>query len=359
LPLRASCRPIVTGIVYCNTIAFCRDAYELRHAREWTDALTAWCAGQPEMVAHNGLCLVHRAEVMQLGGAWDDALAEARRASERFTQGVLNELACGKALYRVGEVHRLRGEFAAADDAFRAASRYGCEPQPGFALLRLAEGKAWDAAAAIRRALGEVDRPLERAELLPAYVEILLSVGDDEQARAGCAELEQIAKRQGNDVLAAMAAQAEGVVALASGDPAAALASLRRALGVWQELGARYETARVRRSVALACRALVDEESALLELETVREIFVQLGARPDVTQVDELLGRASAAPYGLSERELQVLRLVAVGRSNREIAAALVISEHTVARHVQNIFAKLGVSSRTAAGAFAFSHELV
>ena len=351
--------PIVTGIVYCNTIAFCRDAYELSHARDWTEALTAWCASQPEMVAHNGLCLVHRAEMLQLQGAWDDALDEARRASERYTEGVLNERARGRALYRAGEIHRLRGELGAAEEHFRAASRSGHEPQPGLALVRLAEGKTDDAAAAIRRVVGETVDPLKRAELLPAYVEIMVAGGELEEARGACAELDEIAGRQRNDVLTALAGYAQATLALAEGDARAALAALRRALGVWEELGAAYETARARTAVGLACRALEDEETAALELEAAREIFVRLGARPRVVEVETLLGKGSeASSYGLSERELQVLRLVATGKSNREIAAELVISEHTVARHVQNIFSKLGVSSRTAAGAFAFSHEL-
>ena len=161
-------------------------------------------------------------------------------------------------------------------------------------------------------------------------------------------------------MLGAMAAQARGAVTLAEGDPHAALAALRQALGVWQELGAPYEAARTRVAVGLACRALRDEETATLELQAARDIFYRLRARPDKAQVDVLLQKASSAgAHGLTERELQVLRLVAAGKSNRDIAAALVISEHTVARHVQNIFGKLGVSSRTAAGAFAFSHELV
>jgi hypothetical protein len=142
--------PIVAGVVYCNTIAFCRDVYELRRAREWTAALTRWCDQQPDMVAHKGLCLVHRAELMQFGGDWRDALAEARRVGEEFTKGVLNQRALGHASYRQGEVHRLRGDFDAAQSAYREASRFGREPQPGLALLRLAGGDESSAAAAIR-----------------------------------------------------------------------------------------------------------------------------------------------------------------------------------------------------------------
>jgi DNA-binding NarL/FixJ family response regulator len=352
--------PIVTGIVYCNTIAFCRDVYEVRHAREWTEALARWCERQPEMVAHNGLCLVHRAEIMHLRGAWDEALAEAGRAAERFTAGALNELACGRALYQQGEVHRLRGEFAAAEAAYREASKRGHEPQPGLALLRLAEGKAWAAVGAIRRVLGERTQPLQRAGVLPACIEITLAVADVADARAGCAELEEIAAAHPSDALRASAAHARGLVASADGDPREALAALREALSIWQELGAPHEAARARVSIGLACRALGDDDSALMELEAARDVFSRLGARPDLARVDVHVRRASSAkPYGLSDRELEVLRLVAAGKSNREIASFLVISEHTVARHMQNIFGKLGVSSRSAASAFAASHELL
>ena len=352
--------PIMTGIVYCNTIAFCQDAYELRHAREWTEALTGWCERQPEMVAHNGLCLVHRAEIMQLQGAWSDALEEARRAAERFTAGVLNQLACGKARYREGELHRLRGEFGSAEEAYRQASRCGVEPQPGLALLRLAQEQGEKAAAAIRRAVGETTRPLKRAALLPAYVEIMLAVTEHDRARAGSEELEEIAETQASDALRAMSAHARGAVRLAEGDAQEALVALRRAAEIWQRLGAPYESARARVLVGAACEALGDVDATKLEMEAARGVFADLGAAPDLERVGARPGAgADAEPHGLTGRELEVLRLVAAGRSNRAIAEELVISEHTVARHVQNIFAKLGVSSRTAAGAFAFEHDLV
>jgi DNA-binding NarL/FixJ family response regulator len=352
--------PIVTGIVYCNTIAFCRDAYQLRQAGEWTEALTQWCERQPEMVAHLGLCLVHRAEIMQLRGAWGDAMDEAARAAERFTAGVLNQLACGKARYRQGDIHRLRGELADAEQAYRDASRHGHEPQPGLALLRLAEGNTDAAAGTIRRAVGESTRPLRRAGLLPAYVEIMIASGELERAGAACRELAEIAASHASEALEAMAAQASGAVALAEGDAQAALAFLRRAAQVWQEHSAVYETARARALVGVACRALDDEDGATLELDAARDAFSLLGAKADLARVDALTSNTTSVDvHGLTDRELEVLRLVAAGKSNREIGAELVISEHTVRRHLQNIFAKLGVSSRTAASTFAFTHGLI
>jgi DNA-binding NarL/FixJ family response regulator len=352
--------PIVSGIVYCNTIAFCRETYEVRRAREWTSALTRWCERQPEMVAHNGLCLVHRAEIMTLGGAWSEALQEATRVGERFAQGVLNQRALGHAAYRQGEVHRLRGEFGEAEAAYREASRLGREPQPGLALLHLARGKTGPARTAIARAVRETGAWLQRAALLPACVDVALAASDVEEARRACAELEEIAARQPSEALAAMAAYARGALALAEGDPDGALDALRRAERAWQALEAPYEVARTRALAALACRSLGDEETARLELGAARDAFATLGATPDVHRMDALAVRPAARrSHGLTARELEVLRLLAAGKSNREIASELVISDHTVRRHLQNIFRKLDVSSRAAATAFAFRHDLV
>jgi DNA-binding NarL/FixJ family response regulator len=350
--------PMVTGVVYCGAIAGCEEAYELGRAHEWTAALSGWWEGQPDLVAFTGRCLSHRAEIFQLHGEWPEALEEARRARERCERA-MNRRAAGQALYQQAEVLRRRGEFAAADAAYREANACGRQPQPGLALLRLAQGDARAAGASLRRALAESVPPLERSRLLPAYAEALVALGEIEQARSACRELAETAADFPSAMLGAIAAYAQGSVELAAGDAEAALVTLRRALQAWQELWAPHEAARARVLVATACRALEDEDTARLELEAARAVFEDLGAWPDLRRVDALLRPDGEDTHGLSRRELEVLRLVAAGRTNREIAATLVLSEHTVARHVQNIFRKLRVSSRTAATAFAFEHDLV
>jgi DNA-binding CsgD family transcriptional regulator len=351
--------PIITGVVYCGVIAGYEEAYELRRAQEWTEALARWCEEQPEMVAFNGRCRVHRSEVMLLHGAWRDALEEAERGQER-SERAANPAAAGDALYQQGQVHRLRGDFAAAEAAYREANRLGREPQPGLALLRLAQGDAEAAAGASRRARAETADPLRRTRLLPAQVEIMLAVGDGPAARAACDELAAIGARYESTMLSAVVERARGAVELAEGEPQAALVSFRRALTAWQELGVPYEAAVTRVQVARACHALGDDDTAELELEAARATFETLGALPGLELVASLTtGGRPRYTHGLSQRELQVLRLVAAGNSNREIASALVVSEHTVARHLQNIFAKLRVSSRVAATAFAFEHDLL
>jgi DNA-binding CsgD family transcriptional regulator len=365
--------PTVAGRVYCAVIDTCIEVFDMGRAQSWTDALTRWCETQAGLVQFEGVCLLHRAELMQLHGEWSAAFGEAQRACERLTAG---HPALGLACYQRADLNRVRGEFDLAEAAYRQASQFGREPQPGLALMSLARGDVDAAVAAIRRVLSpprdaaRAERPphwrwrwrrmkATVPELLAAYVEILLAAGDVEGARSAAGELAEAAARRGVPLLSALAGDAEGAVLLAAGDASSAIESLRASCAAWQELRAPYEAARAQVLIGLACRQLGDDATAAMEFDSARSVFQQLGAGPDLARVERHLDVHRPVPGRLTKREVEVLALVAAGKTNHEIATALVVSDHTIRRHLQNIFTKLGVSSRAAATAFAFQHDLL
>lgn len=348
--------PIPSGIIYCAMLQSCRLAFDVHRAREWTRALDHWCAERPDMVAFSGQCQAHRAELFLLHGAWADALAAAEEAQERSERGDPDGLF--GAWYQHGEVLRLRGDGEAAEASYAQAAATGWDPQPGLALLRLADGEAELARTMI---LGAAERvgPAERRALLPAVVEIQLAAGDVVAAREAADEIAALSRSIATPMMQAIAEEAASAVQLAEGDARAALTASRRAWAGWRELDVPYEAARCRMLAARACRALGDEASAAMELDAARAAFVDLGAAQALAAADaEWSAPAAAYPGGLSAREVEVLRLVAAGDTNREIARELYLSEKTVERHLSNIFGKLGLSTRSAATAFAFRHGL-
>jgi DNA-binding CsgD family transcriptional regulator len=348
--------PLLAGIAYCQVIALCQAVFDIRRAREWTEALTRWCHSQPDLVPFRGNCLVHRCEIFQLQGAWTEALESARRARELLAGPPAWDV-LGSAYYQLAEIERLRGGLREAEESYRQASLAGRDPEPGMSLLRLVQGRVDLALPTIRRALEETQDPIARSRLLPACVEVMLEAEDVAAARTAADELAEIAAQLDAPYLNALAADAAGAVLLAEGDARGALARLRKGQRSWGELEVPHQAARVRVLIGVACRELGDDASAELEFEAARSMLEELGARPDLERLARIAG--SPRPGGLSRRESEVLALVAAGKTNRAIATELFISEKTVARHVSNIFAKLGLSSRAEATAYAYKHGLV
>jgi DNA-binding NarL/FixJ family response regulator len=340
--------------------------FDLQRATEWTDALTAWCDDQPDLVPYRGQCLVHRSQLQQAAGRWPDAITSAVGACRRLTDPP--HPALGLAYYQEAELHRLVGAFDEAENEYRHASRNGFHPMPGLALLQLARGAPATAAASIRRALQEVGTPSQRPALLSAAVDIFRAAGALPDARAVADELTTIATASSSEALRALAAQAAGAVLVAEGDPAAGLVELRAAATRWQSLRMPYEAARSAVLLGLACAALGDRTSAALEFDNAADALTELGAVPDLQRLTALasglvdssdLPAAARGSRALSTRELDVLAQVAAGKTNRQIAEQLLISQHTVGRHLENIFAKLGVTNRAAATAYAYEHDLL
>jgi ATP/maltotriose-dependent transcriptional regulator MalT len=353
--VRATARsvtPQAVGIVYCAIVANCKACLDVDRSVEWTRVLDEWCAAQPGLVPFQGACIVHRSEVHQLRGDWARAIAEV---DQLIAHPGPNQNTIGEAHYVRAELHRLRGEYDAAETAYREALGHGKDPQPGLALMRLAQGRTDSALLSLRRALEEPGAPQLRTRLWPALLEVALVTGDLDCAAEASARLDEAADASDAGYLRAAAAWARGRLAVRRGDPQVALGALRSALEGFRAAGSPYDSARCRVVIAAACEALGDQETARLERDAARVTFVALGAQPDLDLLDHV---TPTERHGLTSRETEVLRLVASGATNRGIAEQLVLSEKTVARHVANIFAKLEVSNRSAATAWAHQHGL-
>jgi len=352
--------PRVTPWIYCAAVRGCCLARDFARARAWNRSMARWLDSLNSLGgAYLGNCRIYRSRLMFLNGAWPDALDEIAAVCTDL-DGYAGWV-CGHAYYQLGEVRRLRGEWDAAEDAYRRAAEHGCPTQPGLALLRLAEGDVDAASAGVRRALTEVTAKPDRLDLLKAAVTIYLEEGRIEAARDAVTEFEEITRELTTPAVEAETSAVRGALALSEGDPGSALPLLRRAVGTWHEQDAPHEVAKLNVLIGQACRALADHDGARLEFSAARETFERLGARPDLAQLDRIIAATGAGSetHGLTRREIEVLCLIARGKANRAIANELQLSERTVHRHVSNIFTKLDVDSRTAAVAYGIKHRIV
>ncbi|MGH8925629.1 MAG: LuxR C-terminal-related transcriptional regulator [Acidimicrobiia bacterium] len=348
----------IAGMVLSSAVEAAEEAFDVERLEEWVDLLVGWCDTQKGMISFRTREMVYRAGLHLLRGHWDEAQGLATQAVQRALSEDDTTLA-GAARYQLAEVHRLRGELAAAEEMYRESARLGHDPQPGLARLHMMRGDNSAAAASLGRALAEHQDSLRRARLLPAQVEILLAAGDIAASSELAEELADITTSYGGPVLEATAAQIRATVLVAEGQPLAALELCRRASRVWRHLDLPFEEARTRVLIARSCRALDDEATAVMELETAHSILTRLKARPHLAEVESLLGEHPRSQHGLTDRELEVLRLVAGGMTNAQIAEELVVSVRTVDTHVSNILTKLGVSSRSGATSYAHRQGLV
>lgn len=355
LAVEGRLRPYSTGKVYCSLISACESLGDLARAAEWADATTRWAQQHP-LAVFPGLCRVHLASSLRSRGDWNRAEEQARRACDELA--TLNAGNAAAAFAEIGEIRRRIGDLEGAEAALRRAEELCGQPQAGFALLRLAQGNVDAAAAIINRSISEItwDR-LARARLLPACAQIAIAAGDLVGATTALDELETTATDFASPALMAAALTTRGRVQLAA-DDAAACATLHHAAERWNELDVPYEVATARMLQGSGCRKAGDLDGAAASLATAREIFEQLGAALDLRHLG-LMSATPQLPAGLSAREAEVLRLVATGATNKQIAEALFLSEKTVSRHLSNIFTKINVTSRAAATAFAFEQRLV
>jgi ATP/maltotriose-dependent transcriptional regulator MalT len=347
--------PYATGKVYCSLISACEELGDLRRAAEWTETTATWAAQHPFAI-FPGICRVHRAVVLERQGALENAEREATRACAELRSSHLPNAVTAYA--EVGDIRRRLGDLERAEEAFAQAEELSGRACAGAALLRLAQGRLDEARRVIVSCLAEEppDR-LGRARLLPAAVQISVAADDLAQAESGVHELESIARSFDTPMLRALAALARGRLQLADGNSTIAGATLQAAVHQWRELQVPYEVATASTLLGQAQRVSGDEEAAKESFGRARALFEQIGARLDTRGIDNTW--RAPRPAGLTEREVEVLCLIAAGQANKEIAAQLHLSPKTVSRHLTNIFNKIGVTSRAAATAFAFEHHMI